>query len=151
MTKSESYSLSSLVSSFDQDPDVDSLLIQIKSLQDEVRRKSAELSDANQRIAALVGINKRISRRATSVDESLSSAGETLSTRIRMLGKSSKRISLGKGHFHKTPTPATPEHDAAKHHISNQVAEIRVCEKSTNKTIFIRIKNLFKKAAVVAI
>jgi hypothetical protein len=96
MTKSDSYSL---VSSFDQEPvlteikseyDVDSLLNQIKSLQDEVRCKSAELLDANQRIVALVGINKRISRRTTSLDESSSESGspETFSSRLRTLGRS---------------------------------------------------------------
>jgi chaperonin cofactor prefoldin len=68
--KSESYSVSSLISSSDQEPvldkinqDVNTLLNQIKALQDEVRRKSTELTNANQRIVALVEINKRISRK----------------------------------------------------------------------------------------
>lgn len=120
MTKSDSYSLSSLVSSFDQEPvlteikseyDVDSLLNQIKSLQDEVRCKSAELLDANQRIVALVGINKRISRRTTSLDESSSESGspETFSSRLRTLGRSSKRFNLGKNNINpKLPPPPNP-------------------------------------------
>jgi len=145
--KSESYSVSSLISSSDQEPvldkinqDVNTLLNQIKALQDEVRRKSTELTNANQRIVALVEINKRISRRNTSTDES-SSGSETFSSRLRTLGRKSRLNNL------QYQTPKSDQRD-------NQGSEIRVCEKSTNKNLFIKfikVKNLFRKASVVAI
>ena len=82
-----------------------------------------------------VEINKRISRRTTSGD----AESESFSSRLRTLGRSTK-LKIVKDQYqtkHKTP--------------KNDGSEIGVCEKSVNKTLFIRFKNLFRSASVVTI